>query len=107
MVNSVHVVPYQEKSCMPPLPFRWSVQLPNGEVDVGGPYSISPEAGEVEPGSSASITVRLSPQEVDDCSRVLVADIAHLDPACQQLRRPLSGAHTPPNTPASASMTEQ
>ena len=74
------------------MPCRWSVQTLSGQVDGSGLYSVSPEAGEVEPGASATITVRLSPQEVEDCSRVLLADIPHLDPTCPPLRRELSGA---------------
>lgn len=54
-------------------------------------HSVSPTGGAIEGGASATITVRFSPQEVDDCARLLVADIPHLDAACGPLVRNLNG----------------
>lgn len=56
-----------------------------------GLYTVTPESGTVPGGQAADITVRFSPQEVEDCSRLIVCDIPDLDPSCSPLRRPVSG----------------
>lgn len=41
-------------------------------MDPSGLYSVSPEGGTVEAGGTATITVRIAPKEVEDCTRMLV-----------------------------------
>ncbi|KAF5830389.1 hypothetical protein DUNSADRAFT_14652 [Dunaliella salina] len=60
-------------------------------VDLSGLYTVSPEGGVVEGKSSTTISVRFSPREVQDCARVLVCDIPHLDASCAPLMRALNG----------------
>lgn len=72
--------------------FRFTVRSADGDtIDTSGVYTVSPEGGVVPPGDSATITVKFSPTEVEDCARTLVCEIPNLDAAAQPLVRPLDG----------------
>lgn len=53
---------------------------------------VSPEGGVLPGGESASITVRFCPQEVEDCTRHLVATIPNLASSLQAPNRPMSAS---------------
>ncbi|KXZ49496.1 hypothetical protein GPECTOR_21g722 [Gonium pectorale] len=72
--------------------YKFVVALADGSTaDESNLYSVSPEGGVIEAGQSAQITVKFSPTEVEDCARVLVCHIPHLDASCPPLARPLGG----------------
>ena len=72
------------------LDYKFYVTSPDGQsADASGLYSVSPEGGAVDPGSSTSVTVKFSPSEVVDCERMLVCEIPNLDASCSPLVRPL------------------
>lgn len=72
--------------------FKFTVTLADGVTADGSElYTVSPAGGAIEAGASLPITVKFSPTEVDDCSRVLTCHIPHLDASCEPLARPLSG----------------
>lgn len=56
-----------------------------------GLYTLSPAGGSIAPGASEEITLRFSPTEVEDCSRLLVCEIPDLDPSCKPLTRSVTG----------------
>jgi hydrocephalus-inducing protein len=72
--------------------FRFTVCSADGAaVDDSGLYTVSPQGGVVPPGEEATITVTFSPTEVDECARLLVADIPHLAEGVEVLARQLNG----------------
>lgn len=75
------------------LPFRFSVLLADGSrmLDGSGYYSVEPAAGEIEPGQELEVTVRFSPTEVEDCTRILACEIPHLAEGQKPLERTLTG----------------
>lgn len=73
------------------LNYNFHVTYPDGRPDHSGVFSIQPASGTVAPGQTQTITVKFSPQEVEDCNRLLVADIPLLDPAQPPLQRQLNG----------------
>ena len=72
--------------------YKFTVTQPDGNTaDASGLYTVSPAGGVVEAGATATITVKFSPTEVDDCARVLTCHIPHLDASCEPFARPLGG----------------
>jgi hypothetical protein len=63
-----------------------------------GLYSLSHESGTLQGGSSQQITLRFSPQEVEDASRVLVCHM----PELQQALAAAPSMQAPPGRPGSA-----
>jgi hydrocephalus-inducing protein len=59
--------------------------------DTSGLYTVSPEGGIIEAGSTADITIKFAPVEVEDCLRLLVCDIPNLDTAVEPLAMQLGG----------------
>lgn len=53
---------------------------------------VTPEGGVLPAGESAGITVRFTPQEVEDCSRHLVATIPNLASNLQPPNRPITAS---------------
>lgn len=53
---------------------------------------VTPEGGALAAGDSVSITVKFSPQEVEDCSRRLVATIPNLSSGLQAPNRALAAS---------------
>lgn len=52
------------------LDYRFQVMTVDGAgIDASGLYTVTPEGGAIEAGGTASIVVRFSPTEVDDCAR--------------------------------------
>ncbi|EFJ42226.1 hypothetical protein VOLCADRAFT_67248 [Volvox carteri f. nagariensis] len=74
------------------LDYKFTVMQPDGvTVDEASLFTISPAGGVIEAGQTAQITVKFAPTEVEDCNRVLVCQIPHLDPSCPPLARPMAG----------------
>lgn len=53
---------------------------------------VTPEGGHLAAGETASVTVRFSPQEVEDCSRRLVATIPNLSASLQAPNRAITAS---------------
>ena len=53
---------------------------------------VSPEGGVLPAGETAGITVRFTPQEVEDCRRHLVATIPNLASTLQPPNRPITAS---------------
>ncbi|KAG2489301.1 hypothetical protein HYH03_012133 [Edaphochlamys debaryana] len=72
--------------------YKFTVMLADGNTaDGSGLYTVTPAGGVIDAGQSQQITVKFSPTEVEDCSRVLTCHIPHLDASCEPLVRPLGG----------------
>ncbi len=52
---------------------------------------MSPSSGSIAGGDSLDITAKFSPQEVEDCSRLLLCDISGLDGSCAPLQKAVNG----------------
>jgi hydrocephalus-inducing protein len=60
--------------------YKFTVCSADGSMpDGSGLYTVTPQGGVLEAGTSAEVSVRFSPQEVDDCARLLVCTIPGLD----------------------------
>lgn len=72
-----------------------------------GVYSLSQESGTLQGGSSQQLTLRFSPVEVEDVSRVLVCHMPELEPALAAAAAAASGLQAPPGRPGSAAAATQ
>ncbi|KAL0040642.1 hypothetical protein WJX79_000331 [Trebouxia sp. C0005] len=72
--------------------YKWAVQTLDGANDTSGTYVVTPEGGCLAAGETAAITVKFSPQEVEDCSRRLVATIPNLSASLQAPNRALTAS---------------
>jgi len=74
------------------MPYKFKVcSAETGKLDAG-PFSVSPREGSVSPGCDELVTVKFSPNEVDESNaRLLVCSVQNLDPELEPLVIELNG----------------
>ncbi|CAM6101477.1 unnamed protein product [Calypogeia fissa] len=73
------------------LVFRWQMHMQDGQPDSGSLYAVSPDSGSLTAESSITVSVKFSPCEVEDCTRLLQCEIPGLDPQWMPLSLPVTG----------------
>ncbi|CAG9464033.1 unnamed protein product [Pedinophyceae sp. YPF-701] len=71
--------------------YRFVVTHRDGREDPAPPYEVTPEDGTLAAGQETEVTVRFKPMEVEDCDRLLVAEVPALAEDQEPLRVELSG----------------
>eukprot|EP00884_Botryococcus_braunii_P008669 jgi/Botrbrau1/17803/Bobra.0127s0052.1 len=74
------------------LKYLWQIKTTAGDPDPSGPYKIQEASGILQAGESRDLTLLFMPTEVEDCSRLLVADVQCMDPGIVGPSRSIVGS---------------